>query len=331
MNILLRKNKLPLSLLVLWSLGIGPAFAQRQLPQVTVTAQVMDELAVPIAGASVKFIFGDAHNANAIIKLGGVTDSAGRFTGTGYSDGTFGASVTKEGYYVSGVSAPPLIDIVNGKAQSVIGTSVLRPIGKPVALHAKRVQTEIPILNDPCGYDLEKGDWVSPHGRGEHSDLTFTARRDYKDWFNFTVEAEVTFAQPLDGFTRMKAPAYARNSIFRWERSAPETGYTAPHAIRFIMRDPKLNQFPERTFEINKDREQGYFFRVRTVEENGRIVAGNYGKITGDIEIEARNSKTCLVIFTYYYNPTSLDRNLEWDPKRNLLQGLSREETPTDP
>ena len=85
------------------------------------------------------------------------------------------------------------------------------------------------------------------------------------------------------------------------------------------------------TFDSSKDREQGYFFRVRTVEENGRIISANYGKITGDIGIEPRSNKTCLIFFTYYYNPTSLDQNLEWDPRRNLLQGLNREQTPTAP
>ena len=97
------------------------------------------------------------------------------------------------------------------------------------------------------------------------------------------------------------------------------------------MRDPKLNQFPERTFEITKDREQGYFFRVRTMEENGQIIAANYGKITGDIEIEARDSKTCYIAFTYYLNPTSNDRNLEWDTTKNLIPGLKSEETPREP
>ena len=124
-------------------------------------------------------------------------------------------------------------DPVLGKWQpwDSVAQVTLRPIGKPVALAAKHVQTNVPVLDQPCGYDLEKGDWVAPHGQGVHSDLTFKARRDYKDWFNFTVEAEVTFALPLDGLARMKAPAYARNSAFGWERSAPEAGYTAPHAI----------------------------------------------------------------------------------------------------
>ena len=82
---------------------------------------------------------------------------------------------------------------------------------------------------------------------------------------------------------------------------------------------------------MTKQQERGYFFRVRTAEENGRIISANYGKITGDIGIDPRDAKNCTVTFTYYLNPTSLDRNMECDPKRNLLQGLSWEENPREP
>jgi len=313
-------------------LGIAATVQQVGWPLAKLTVHALDEQGQPVPGAKVRIWFREKLSDRDARK-DGETNALGEFTAEGYSDMKLGSDCIKKGYYSSGSPGTIFNDSVLGKWQpwNPVETIILRPIGKPVALAAKHVQTNVPVLDQPCGYDFEKGDWVTPHGQGVQSDLTFTARRDYKSWFDFTVQADVTFAQPLGGLVRMKAPAYARNSAFSWERFAPETGYSTPHAIRFIMRDPKLNQFPERTFEINKDREQGYFFRVRTVEENGRIIAANYGKITGDIEIEARDSKTCRIIFTYYFNPTSLDRNLEWDPKRNLLQGLSREETPTAP
>ena len=313
-------------------LCVAGAVQQVGWPLAKLTVHVVGEQGEPIPGAKVSIGFREKlSDRNAWVE--GETNAKGEFTAEGHTDKRLLSDASKKGYYQSGARGVIFVDPVLGrwKPWKPVEEIVLRPIGKPVALATKRVQTNVPVLDQLCGYDLEKGDWVAPHGQGMHSDLTFKARRDYKDWFDFTVEAEVTFAQPLDGLVRMKAPACARNSVFGWERFAPETGYTAPHAIRFIMRDPKLNQFPERTFEITKDREQGYFFRVRTVEENGRIIAANYGKITGDIEIEARESKTCQIIFTYYFNPTSLDRNLEWDPQLNLLQGLSRGESPTAP
>ena len=73
-----------------------------------------------------------------------------------------------------------------------------------------------------------------------------------------------------------------------WERFAPEKGYVASHTIRFVSRDLKTHVDREKSFETTKDREQGYFFRVRTMEENGQIIMANHGKITGDIGIDPR-------------------------------------------
>ena len=301
-------------------------------PLAKLTIHVIGEDGLPIAGAKVNIGFREKLSDQDALAVG-ETNALGTFTAEGYSDRRLLADVNKAGFYNSGAPSTIFKDPILGKWQpwNPVVDVILRHIGQPVALHTKRVQVDVPVLDQPCSYDLERGDWVAPYGSGTHSDLTFKVRRDYKDWFNFIAEAQVTFAQPLDGLVRMKAPAYARNSVFGWERSAPGAGYVAPHSIRFIMRDPKLNQFPERTFDTTKDREQGYFFRVRTVEKNGQIVAANYGKITGDIGIEPRDSKTCLITFTYYFNPTSLDRNLEWDTTKNLITGLKSEETPREP
>ncbi len=56
-----------------------------------------------------------------------------------------------------------------------------------------------------------------------------------------------------------------------------------------------------------------------------------YGKMKGGFYISPDASNHGFIEFTYYLNPTPLDRNMEWDPKRNLFTGLSFEETPRDP
>jgi len=313
-------------------LAVGAAVQQVGSPLAKMTVRVVDEDGKPVSKAKVEIGFREKLS-DRYARAFGETNTEGEFTAEGHSDKRLLSGASKDGYYDSSSPSTIFKDPVLGKWQpwNPVEEIVLRPIGKPVPLAAKQVQTQAPVLDQPCGYDLEKGDWVAPFGKGVNADLTFKARRDYKDWSNFTVEAEVTFSQTLDGFVRMKAPAYARNSAFGWERSAPETGYTAPHLVRFVLRDTKTHLVPERTFATDKDREEGYFFRVRTVKQNGRIISANYGKITGDIGIEARNTKTCLITFTYYFNPTSLDRNLEWDQKRNLIEGLNQEHSPREP
>ena len=61
--------------------------------------------------------------------------------------------------------------------------------------------------------------------------------------------------------------------------------------------------------------------RVRTsLDPDGRVAQANYVKLYGDFPK-----------FTYYFNPQSNDRNIEFDPKRNLFTKLKTEEQVTAP
>jgi hypothetical protein len=53
-------------------------------------------------------------------------------------------------------------------------------------------------------------------------------------------------------------------------------------------------------------------FRVRTeLDQDGNVKSTLYGKIYGDF-----------MHFRYYLNPTPNDRNIEFDPKQNLIHNL---------
>lgn len=112
--------------------------------------------------------------------------------------------------------------------------------------------------------------------------------------------------------------------MFKWQREASETGYQPILTTHFARK-------PGSGFEKSASEEQNYFFRVRTVERDGRIVSALYGKIKGGLPLAPSNSKTCKIKLTYYLNPTSLDRNLEWDTQRNLLAGPTEVDTPREP
>jgi hypothetical protein len=74
-----------------------------------------------------------------------------------------------------------------------------------------------------------------------------------------------------------------------------------------------MSRHPEQgtTGDMN-DPNRDYFFHVRTVKDvNGDIKSALYGKIYGDF-----------MHFRYFLNPTPNDRNIEFDPKQNLLGGL---------
>src|SRR5271165_1171905 len=92
---------------------------------------------------------------------------------------------------------------------------------------------------------------------------------------------ELTFAQPRDGLQETSIPDVGENSAFKWERQTPENGYQPQFAIQ-------NNWSPQgkltRSFK-SPDVWQGYFFRVRTVEQDGEIVSAHYGKIRGGIAV----------------------------------------------
>jgi len=185
------------------------------------------------------------------------------------------------------------------------------------------VQADLPALGQECGYDLEKGDWVSPYGKGEKTDFIFIGHREFKARNNFDVLVELTFANPRDGILETKLPSVGKNSRFRSEREAPVDGYNKSVQIRNAVQNGAfIDTFEQAT---------PFFFRVRTVVQGGRIIAANYGKISGGLRLDGVNSKTCTILFTYYLNPTSLDQNMEWDTTKNLIPSLKHKETPREP
>ena len=287
---------------------------------------VVGEDQQPIKDANVSLGFGDTSSQ-------GTTDVNGLFTGEGHCRGDYGASITKQGFYLSGVGSPQLTNIVDGKWLPWNPTvmSVLRPIGKPVALYAKSVHKQIPALNEPCGYDLEAGDWVTPYGKGMKKDFIFTIHQDWRGISDYDVQGEMTFKNPLDGLQETSVPDIGKNSEFKWERQTPENGYVAKQELRNAWFPDGSGQKPVRSFKSPDDWD-GYFFRVRTVEQDGKIVSAHYGKIRGGIYVYPDNkSGKPKIVFMYYFNATPNDRNLEWDTKKNLFGNLPFMETPREP
>jgi hypothetical protein len=308
----------------------GVTVAQQDIkglpPLAKMTVRVISEQGEPISDATVAIRFREAVTFNKNAWSTGKTDSKGIYVSEGrHNDMRLNASVGKEGFYGSGTSWIVFNDIVLGKLQpwNPVAEVILRPIGNPVALYAKRVQTEIPVLERPCGYDLEKGDWVAPYGHGVMPDFIFTAQREYRSRNDYEIRVKLSFSNPKDGFVKTIFPEIGKDSAFRWEREAPQAGYEQPVLLREAVHgNVFIDSFKE---------DDAYFFRVRAVGDNSGITRGNYGKISGGLRLYGANSKTCILRFFYYFNPISQDRNIEWDMKKNLFTGLKREEVPVAP
>jgi hypothetical protein len=197
----------------------------------------------------------------------------------------------------------------------------------PIPLYARRIsimRTKLPILDTTAGFDLTRAAWTSPHGEGAVADLLFklsartngTTRNGYP---KYEAALEISFSSPYDGIQSLYATPLT-GSVLRLPHHAPEEGYETNLLRRSFSRDD------DRPVKLRED--QNYFFRIRTqTNEQGRIVSALYGKIHGDFEW----AHTGEIGFTYYLNPTPNDRNLEFDPSRNLFTDLKRGEEVREP
>lgn len=200
----------------------------------------------------------------------------------------------------------------------------LRKIGDPIQLCVKRV---LPRERegfhfdsaDSQSYDLLLGDWLPPLGRGKVADIAFTHKRIDKgvvrthnngESLKHIGRDEVTlcFVGPDNGLVEYVTDPSETLRI----RTAPENGYKPEHLI-WAETDNDLK------YTSNEDKNRNFAFRVRTKRNTkGEIIEAYYGKIYGNPKIDGGGSYLLRgVVFNYYINPKSLDRNLEWDCKNN--------------
>jgi hypothetical protein len=212
----------------------------------------------------------------------------------------------------------------------------LRPILHPVPMYAKKTgNLTIPEIGKPAGYDLMVGDWVAPYGKGFKSDLVFTLDRkpdkavkttDYykRDVKLFDATLTISFSNLDDGIQSIPINEEYIGSQFSIPRYAPEDGYESrlvEHTYREGADQPIVTPVKEK---------MGYFFRVRTVKQDGKIVSAHYGKMSS-VNFDVINSPTAIINFTYHFNPESNSRNMESDPSRNLFGNLNQFERVSAP
>jgi hypothetical protein len=182
---------------------------------------------------------------------------------------------------------------------------MLKKVGKPIPMYAKGINTHVPALDKPVGFDLMAGDWVAPHGKGVDADILFTGHFDKRADGESDFTLTVNFPKAGDGIQEFSIDRSQGNSGLQSPHEAPTDGYQP----QWVQTD---NRKPGKPIETNRDSNRNYFFRVRTVlDSNGNVKSALYGKIYGDF-----------MQFRYYLNPTPNSRGVEFDPSKNLLQKL---------
>jgi len=181
-------------------------------------------------------------------------------------------------------------------------------------MYAKYVDENPPTLGQPIGYDLMAGDWVCAGHKGMNADFIFQKWTYRKSGADYEYKVKVTFPKNGDGIQIYAIPDLEKGSGLRSPHEAPVDGY-----------QPELSKersaHPGQPAKNDSDPSRIYLFRVRTAKDhNGSVVSAHYGKIYGDF-----------MQFTYYLNPTPNDRNIEFDPKQNLLGNLQPAEEVSAP
>jgi len=263
-----------------------------------VKLKVVDDENQPVSGADAWVAYylpsstdqsSDVNNP-ASDKIGGLTDENGVFTASHEDTGSIslGLHVRKEGYYPTDVihEFAKFRDSDTDKWSPNI-TLVLKKIVKPIPMYAKRILGAPSVLNQPMGYDLIAGDWVAPYGKGANTDIIFTIQKTAKD-----TEFVVTFPNSDDGIQEFPVSyKITEGSALRSPHEAPKNGYQSK-----LIRT-----------SANSDENKCYFIRVKSASAEGAL----YGKMYGDP-----------MNFCYLLNPEPNSRNVEFDPKKNLIKNF---------
>jgi hypothetical protein len=314
-------------------LAASAAFAQQGIPA-SVKLRVSDDAGSPVTNAAVDGCFLDISQSGARTSFQGVTDTNGIFLAKGDTVLGVYARFARDGFYPSTVKKTiEYTRRADGKGYERIDRwnreipILFKPIRNPIPMYAKAVEyvqmrknSKDRIgpytLSSLVAYDLLKGEMLPPDGRGTVPDMEFKwkmaigATNRIGRALEYDTLCEIRMPNAVDGICRgipdgAKGENRNEGSAYISAYEAPATGYT--NAISFYrnIRGTKA--------ESNDDQHYLYYFRIRTqTNEMGQVTNALYGKIYGQINGN----------FAYFLNPTPNDRNVEFDPKRNLFTNL---------
>jgi len=283
-------------------------------PSTKITVKAVDEQGFPLVGARVSMAFtipkpNDFGTADLFAK--GVTDKDGVYSAESESIGTLGFSVDDDGFYQSsvGYEFKSSSNITNRwEPWNPTVEVMLKKKRNPVPMYDNhRTSYNVPKLDTPIGFDLEKEDWVAPYGKGTTSDFIINFNVVDRAYTDYECGFTLTFSNPHDGIQEYFFDSNDQSS-FKWPFEAPDVGYLAQLSKRKTMT-------PGKGYNSDEKNNVNYLFRVRTiVDQNGNIIEAKYGKLVGEFGFVPNKQIT----FRYIFNPDGT-RNLEEDPEKNLF------------
>lgn len=220
----------------------------------------------------------------------------------------------------------------------------LREIKTPIPLYVKSVRMDIPARDVWLGYDFEVGDWVKPYGRGIKSDMRIRSAPKKLDpagpnkstLLPGVAILEIDFGEDGGIIRVTKDNGWLAVSEMKMPHQAPGAGYNKLPTLKIEQIGfgaDTSSEYKKVTKEFLQPKANGYFFRTRVRRDGDKIISAHYGKLMGEINYrpaqldgawwsdKKKNAPAYGSIdFTYYFNPTANDHNLEFDVKKNLFK-----------
>ncbi|MDA3799120.1 MAG: hypothetical protein PF692_08580 [Kiritimatiellae bacterium] len=278
-----------------------------------VTLKVLDADSLPIEDAKAMVVFHKSRGNNWDIdpaSFTGNTDSNGCFTAQEKGLPFLFVNAEKDGYYKTSkkVSFKNKNKVLNRWEpwNSEVELRLKKKLNPEPMYYFRRVMPfSVPAYEKDIGFDLEEGDWVSPYGKGQRSDLILRLTRRFVSSKDYDITLAISFSNDGDGLQEYLFDEYDL-SEFKWPYMAPTNGY-----IKEVMLEQHASE-GARTTNFDTDK-LNYLFRVRTVkDENGNIKSACYARM-GSIGL----GWTEKIRWKYWFNPNGT-RNLEDDPKKNI-------------
>ena len=276
-------------------------------------------------------------------RLEGVTDASGSFSFKKKSLHMLSVSLRKDGYFSAGMR-PELSQLVIEDGRwlpegALFEVKMVEKEGER-PLMAKQMdpaaqQTLIPHENEPIGYDLMKGDWVEPFGKGKINDLVFQARKTESaqgPLYAF-VEYHVMAEGKGNGLIQVYNPkkGLVKNTLkLKLGTTAPDKGYKSKFEFVHAMgkgaekyeKEPKDTAWDGKTL---RDQADGYWVRIRSEVDpkTGEIISAHYGKIVSPFRIFSTRDGKLEVRFDYQISPDPNNRSVVWDRETTLIPGYT--------
>lgn len=233
-----------------------------------------------------------------------------------------GYLVEKEGYYKTLISLDWSGSSAQNHHREIQSNAIIKKMRNPIAMNVANFISKdicIPKCEVEYLYDLELNEFLPPLGAGVTADIVMTIK-DCSNKDDVVMVASIKAKEPGCGFFHFGVDSRESGSIFWSDYEAPPVGYFPEFTLRFDSKHPEKN--------MNQDQNNNFYFRVRPkINPITRETTWHYGKIYGPISFWAMkqdwsSDAAIIKLDSVYFNPSAGDRNVEFDPGKNLLKNM---------